>query len=216
MMRPCRMTEMRSETASTSRSLWVMKMIERPLFGEPSHGREQLSRLLRRQHRGRLVEDQDRRRRDRALSGSRRADEGRPAALPTIARGIEIEAEATAELGGLTFGPDRSIRPKRLQRLGAENDVLSDSEGWRELEMLVDHADSGRDRLGRTPKVDELRRAAGSRRRRAAAGRKECSSASSCLRRSRRPAHESRRLGSTAMRRESRQARRIAWRYASC
>ena len=36
MIRPSRMTEMRSETASTSRSLWVMKMIERPLSARPA------------------------------------------------------------------------------------------------------------------------------------------------------------------------------------
>ena len=59
MIRPWRITEMRSETASTSRSLWVMKMMERPLRGKRAHGGEELARLLRRQHGGRLVEDQD-------------------------------------------------------------------------------------------------------------------------------------------------------------
>ena len=74
---PRRSTVIRSAISSTSFSLWLMKMIDVPLRLEALDDREQLARLLRRQHRGRLVEDQDARRRGRAPSGSRRAAAGR-------------------------------------------------------------------------------------------------------------------------------------------
>ena len=50
---------MRSEISSTSFSLWLMKMIDMPSLVERPQDPEQLGRLLRRQHRGRLVEDED-------------------------------------------------------------------------------------------------------------------------------------------------------------
>ena len=47
------------QTASTSSSLWLMKMIDRPSATSCAQRREQRLGLLRRQHGGRLVEDQD-------------------------------------------------------------------------------------------------------------------------------------------------------------
>ena len=56
---PRRSTEMRSATSSTSCSLCVIRMIDVPPRDERAQHGEQLVDLLRRQHRGRLVEDQD-------------------------------------------------------------------------------------------------------------------------------------------------------------
>ena len=56
---PRRSTVIRSAISSTSFSLWLMKMIDFPSAWRLLDDREQLARLLRRQHRGRLVEDQD-------------------------------------------------------------------------------------------------------------------------------------------------------------
>ena len=50
---------MRSATSSTSRSLWVMKMIDFPWLRQRAHDLEQLIGFLRGQHGGGLVEDQD-------------------------------------------------------------------------------------------------------------------------------------------------------------
>ena len=55
---PRRSTVTRSATASTSSSLWVMTMMAVPAASQLAQHAEQLLRLLRRQHRGRLVEDQ--------------------------------------------------------------------------------------------------------------------------------------------------------------
>ena len=56
---PARSTAMRCDTRSTSSSLWLMKMIASPAFDQLAQRGEQRLALLRRQHRGRLVEDQD-------------------------------------------------------------------------------------------------------------------------------------------------------------
>ena len=52
---------MRSATASTSRSLWVMKTIDLPCVGEALDDAEELVDLAGREHGGGLVEDEDRR-----------------------------------------------------------------------------------------------------------------------------------------------------------
>ena len=56
----------RSATSRTSRSLWVMKTIGVPGVLELAHDRHQLVGLLRGEHRGGLVEDEQPRRRGRA------------------------------------------------------------------------------------------------------------------------------------------------------
>ena len=56
---PRRSTVIRSAISSTSFSLWLMKMIDMPCPRQAADDLEQLLRLLRRQHGGRLVEDQD-------------------------------------------------------------------------------------------------------------------------------------------------------------
>ena len=55
---PRRITVITSPTALTSRSLWVMKMMEVPCALSAAHDVHQLVDLLRREHRRRLVEDQ--------------------------------------------------------------------------------------------------------------------------------------------------------------
>ena len=57
--RPRRMTVIRSAISSTSYSLWLMKTMLRPLGGETAQKDEDLLGLLGRQHRRRLVEDED-------------------------------------------------------------------------------------------------------------------------------------------------------------
>ena len=56
---PCRITVMVLEISSTSGSLWAMKMTVRPCCDQRADGDEELDDLLRREHRGGLVEDQD-------------------------------------------------------------------------------------------------------------------------------------------------------------
>ncbi len=58
-VRPARMTVMASATASTSSSLWLMKMTVTPSAVSSRSDAEQLVDLLRHEHRGRLVEDED-------------------------------------------------------------------------------------------------------------------------------------------------------------
>ena len=62
---PARMTVMSSATASTSSSLWEMKMIVMPSRLSSREVVEQLVDLLGDEHRGGLVEDQDAWRRGR-------------------------------------------------------------------------------------------------------------------------------------------------------
>ena len=75
--RPRRSDVMRSAISSTSSQLVGDEDDRLPLRLQRAHDLEELLRLLRRQHRGRLVEDQHARRRGRAPSGSRRAAAGR-------------------------------------------------------------------------------------------------------------------------------------------
>ena len=58
-VRPARTTVIASATASTSSSLWLMNMHRHTFGGELAERLEQLVDLLRHQHRGGLVEDQD-------------------------------------------------------------------------------------------------------------------------------------------------------------
>ena len=50
---------MRSAMSSTSLSLWLMKTIDMPSLRQQAEDLEQLLRLLRREHGGRLVEDEN-------------------------------------------------------------------------------------------------------------------------------------------------------------
>ena len=113
---------------------------------------EDLARLLRRQHGGRLVEDEDARAAVERL-------EDLDALLPTdgqradLGVGVDLEPELLAEL------PDALVRVAPIEedrvrhRLVAEEDVLCDREDRDEHEVLVHHAD---------PAVDGVRRARGS------------------------------------------------------
>ena len=80
--RPCRMIVTTSVAWSTSASLWLTSATARPRRPRRAQRPEQLLALRRRQHRGRLVEDQDRGSRRRHLTISTRwrspAESGRP------------------------------------------------------------------------------------------------------------------------------------------
>ena len=97
----------RSPTALTSRSLWVMKMIEVPCVLERAHDLHQLVDLLRREHRGGLVEDQH-----LGVVGER-LDDLDPllhADREVLDQGVRVDGEAVAlgqladQLGGLARG----------------------------------------------------------------------------------------------------------------
>ena len=81
--------------------------------------------------------------------------------------------------------------------LVAERDVLGDGEDRHEHEVLVHHADAGRDRVPRRADLRPARRRSGSRPRRAGPARRARSSAWSCRRRSRRAGRGSRQAATT-------------------
>ena len=116
------------------------------LVAQRAQDAEQVVGLLRGQHAGRLVEDQDAAPRYSALRISTRCwtpdrqvgDDG-----------VEIDLEAVFPLEprDLVRGRGRRPRPSVSAALGAEQHVLQHREGVDQHEMLVDHADAGRDRV---------------------------------------------------------------------
>ena len=126
-------------------------------LGERSHDPEQLVDLLRGEHRGRLVEDKHARRPGRsALRISTRCwtPTGRSS---TRASGSDLEAESARRACRCPRRLRRSNRPTRL-RVGSNPsiDVLRDGEHGHEHEVLVHHADAGRDRLAGVGETDRL------------------------------------------------------------
>ena len=116
---------------------------------------EDLLGLLRRQDRGRLVEDED-------LGVPVERLEDLDALLPAdgqgadLGVGVDLEAEPAAELHDpavrlLAVEEDRSGH-----RLLAEDDVLGDGQDRDEHEVLVDHADAAGDGVRGTGQVDLL------------------------------------------------------------
>ena len=138
---------MRSATASTSRSLWVMKMIDLPWSTRLRTTLEELVDLARGEHGGGLVEDQDvglpverLDQLDALLLADREvADHG---------VGVDVEPVALAEARGSAARAASRSRTEPLARLVAEHDVLGDGEHRDELEVLVHHADAGGDGVG--------------------------------------------------------------------
>ncbi len=156
-VRPRRITVIRSAIAWTSLSLWVMKTIDLPAALSVRMISSRSCGLLRGQHGGRLVEDQqvdvagqrlddldpllhaDRQVFDRAVGV-----DGQPVAVGDLAdqlAGAPPVEEADRAAGGL---------------LGAEHHVLGDGEHRHEHEVLVHHADAGRDRVARTADLHRL------------------------------------------------------------
>ncbi len=141
----------------------VRDVEDRAAFGgELAQRDEQRLHRLRRQHRGRLVEDQQLRARSSARARSRRAASRRPRAC----------APAAADRRrGRTRRRPSLIRCRHLgerERLvEAEPDVLGRGQRVEQAEVLVDHADAERARLRRRRDLHRARRSSGSRPRRA-------------------------------------------------
>ena len=122
----------------------------RAALDERAHDRDELLGLLRREDGRRLVEDED-----VGLAIQRLEDLD---ALPDADRevlderiGVDLEPVALRDLddpGSRGATVERADRPARV--LHAEHDVLGDGEDRDEHEVLVDHADAGRDRVART------------------------------------------------------------------
>ena len=117
---------MRSATSRTSRSLWVMKTMATPLGLELAHDRHELVGLLRRQHRGRLVEDED-------LGVARERLDDLDALLHADGQlldegvGVDVEAEPVGDLAHLRAARVE-VEPAAARLLVAEHDVLGDGE----------------------------------------------------------------------------------------
>ena len=155
--------------------------------------RPQLLHLGRRQHRGRLVEDEDPRaaiERLQDLDALRLADRQLGDQRVAAARRARCAALSSRTARSARGAVER--RPAR--ELAAEHDVLGDGERGHEHEVLVHHADAGGDRVARRPAGDVAARstsivpASGG-----IHARRACASASTCRRRSRRRARGSRR-----------------------
>ena len=100
---PARMTVMASATDSTSSSLWEMKMTVMPSRFSSREVAEQLVDLLRHQHRGRLVEDED------AGAPVEHLEDLDPLALADAERldqlvGVDGQAVGDAQLGDAPAG----------------------------------------------------------------------------------------------------------------
>ena len=126
------------------------------LLGHRAERGEERDRLLRREHRGRLVHDQDprlavqrlqdldallladRELPDHAHAGGRRARSARRAPRPALDRALVHEERAT-------------LRP-----VVSEHDVLGDGERLDQPEVLVHHADAGIERVAWRVEADRL------------------------------------------------------------
>ena len=124
---PRRMTETVSVIAMISRSLWVMRMTVLPSSAQLPQDAEQVVGLGRRQHAGRLVEDQDlgaaiQRLQD--LDALLQADGQSP-----IERvGIDLEAVVALRAASARRARGRCRAPRKRPPLGAEHDVLEHGE----------------------------------------------------------------------------------------
>ena len=118
------------------------------LGGEPPQDLEDLLRLLRREDRRGLVEDEDPR-----LAVERLED--LDALLPADRQrldldvGIDLEPEPLAELDDPAPGLLAVEEDRVGHRLFAEEDVVGDGQDRHQHEVLVDHADPARDRVRR-------------------------------------------------------------------
>ena len=125
------------------------------LGGEPPQDLEDLLGLLRRQHGGRLVEDEDPR---VAVERLEDLDPLLPADRQRADLGVrvDLEAEPLAELDDPAVGLVAVEEDRVGHRLVAEEDVLGDGQDRDEHEVLVDHADAAGDRVGGPAIVDRL------------------------------------------------------------
>ena len=125
--------------------------------GERAHDREQLVGLLRGEHRGRLVQDQQ------VDVAGERLDDLHPllrADRQVLHQGVRVDRQAVA-LGGLEDVAAAAAAVQPAERaapglLGAERDVLRDREDGHQHEVLVHHADAGRDGVPRAAEGPRL------------------------------------------------------------
>ncbi len=144
---------MRSAIARTSYSLWLMKTMLWPSDGQPAEDLEDLVGLLRGQHGGGLVEDEDPRvpiERLEDLDALLPADRQRT----DLGLGVHLEPETAAELDDTLVGLLAIEEERPGHRLVAEHDVLGDGQHRHQHEMLVDHADATLDGIRRAGQVD--------------------------------------------------------------
>ena len=155
-----------------------------PLRLEVAQDAEQMVGLLRRQHAGGLVQDQDV---GAAEQGLEDLDPLLHAHRQLRDRGVEIDLQPVVALQRCDLGPGaRDAARQRDAALGAQQQVLQDGERLDQHEVLVDHADAGLDRILRAADRPLAARRPGSGRCRPGRSRRGCSSASTCRRRSRR------------------------------
>ena len=125
-----------------------------PLLDQRADRRRTARHFLRREHGGRLVEDQDARiavERLEDLDALLLADRQ----LADRRQRIDMEPEflgERADVGDRLVAVEADAGP----RLGAEHDILVDGEGRDQREMLEHHADAGVDRLARIGKTTGL------------------------------------------------------------
>ena len=189
---PRRITVIRSATARTSRSLWVMKTIDVPAALQRPHDVHQVVGLLRGEHRGRLVEDQHLRVADQRLDDlDPLLDADRQVLRQRVDR--HLEPVALGDLLDLAAAPCCGRGSRTPGRSWPSIDVLGDGEHRDQHEVLVHHADARGHRVAGPARTSPAGRRPGSRPRRAGTARRARSSGCSCRRRSRRAGRGSRR-----------------------
>ena len=137
---------MSSATASTSSSLCEMKMTVRPSRLELAQVAEELVDLLRHEHRGRLVEDEDP---GAAVEHLEDLDPLPLADAEVLDQRVGVDVEAVARRRSRMIVARGAVDADAVRaRLGAEHDVLQDGEVVGQHEVLEDHADAGVDGVG--------------------------------------------------------------------
>ena len=182
-MRPCRITTMRSAQARHLAQLVGDEHHAIALRAQFGEGAEQALDLLRRQHLGRLVEDQHARAGEQLLEdldlllvADREAADRQPR-IDRQAQALGEAAHAAAHVA-----PGRSPG----QVVEKERDILPDAERRDQAEVLEHHADAQTAGVARRGDGRRRARRRGSRRRRAGNSRTGSCTACSCRRRSRR------------------------------
>ena len=132
-----------------------MKMTDLPCAVRLADDREQLLRLLRRQHGCRLVEHED------VGAAVERLQDLDPLLLPdrdVLDAGVRIddEPEPLRDLPHSVLGAPSSRQDRPMGRLDGEDDVLGHGHHGDEHEMLVHHADAAVDRGPRRAQLDRL------------------------------------------------------------
>ncbi len=120
-------------------------------FAHGAQGGEQLVHLLRDQHRGGLVEDDDPRAPVQDLEDLHPLPVGHAEPLDQ-----HVRAQLETGLLGEFEDPPPGLRADAVLGFRAEHDVLQHGEVVGEHEVLVHHADADPDRLGRGPEPDFL------------------------------------------------------------